>query len=122
MDESGKKLIVRFCQLEAIKSSILNMMQIFLRFQDYEGNKGQEPDSKTLLSWFLNFLNNEMTQAASYAQNRNLIEAQNLIAEVIQNFSTNDSITDYEQIMDLFRSIITKITSEASQVADELQF
>jgi len=98
------------------------MMQIFLRFQDYGANKQQEPDGKTLLSWFLNYLNNEITQAASYAQDKNLIEAQNLIAEVIQSFSSNESTIDYDQIMDILRNTITKITSEASQVADELQF
>lgn len=122
MDESEKSLIIRFCQLEGIKSSILNMMQIFLRFQDSITNKQQEPDGKTLLSWFLNYLNTEITQAASYSQNSNLIEAQNLIAEVIQNFSSGDLTTDYEQIMDILRNTITKITSEASQVAEELQF
>jgi len=124
MDEPEKSLIIRFCQLEGIKSSILNIMQIVLRFQDYVTNKTQEPDSGILLSWFLNYLNNEITQAASYSQTSNLIEAQNLIAQVIQNFSGSNSIitTDYESIMDILRNTITKITSEASQVAEELQF
>ena len=122
MDESEKKLITRFCQVEGAKTTLLNMMQIFLRFQDYIAHKKQEPDGKTIFLWFLNFLNNEITQAATYSKGKSLIEAQNLIAKVIQDFSISSTADDYTKILDLLREAITKITSEAAYIADDLKF
>lgn len=122
MDESEKKLIIRFCQVEGAKTTLLNMMQIFLRFQDYIAHKKQEPDGKTIFLWFLNFLNNEITQAATYSKGKSLIEAQNLIAKVIQDFSSSSTADDYTKILDLLREAITKITSEAAYIADDLKF
>ena len=122
MDESEKKLIIRFCQVEGAKTTLLNMMQIFLRFQDYIAHKKQEPDGKTIFLWFLNFLNNEITQAATYSKGKSLIEAQNLIAKVIQDFSNSSTADDYTKILDLLREAITKITSEAAYIADDLKF
>jgi len=122
MDESEKKLIIRFCQVEGAKTTLLNMMQIFLRFQDYIAHKKQEPDGKTIFLWFLNFLNNEITQAATYSKGKSLIEAQNLIAKVIQDFSSSSTADDYTKILDSLREAITKITSEAAYIADDLKF
>ena len=122
MDESEKRLIIRFCQVEGIKTTLLNTMQIFLRFQDYIAHKKEEPDGKTIFLWFLNFLNNEITQAASYATGKSLIEAQNLIAKVIQNFSISSTADDYTKILDILRETITKVTSEASYIAEDLKF
>jgi len=124
MDESEKekRLIIRFCQVEGIKNTLLNSMQIFLRFQDYIAHKKEEPDGKTIFLWFLNFLNNEITAAASYSKGKSLIEAQNLIAKAIQNFSSSSTADDYTKILDLFREAIIKITSEASYIAEDLKF
>jgi len=122
MDESEKRLIIRFCQVEGIKTTLLNTMQIFLRFQDYIAHKKEEPDGKTIFLWYLNFLNNEISQAATYSKGKSLIEAQNLIAKVIQDFSTSSTADDYTKILDWLREAITKITSEASYIADDLKF
>lgn len=122
MDDQEKKLIIRFCQVEGVKTALLNSMQIFLRFQDYIAHKKKEPDGKTIFLWFLNFLNNEITQSATYSKGKSLIEAQNLIAKAIQDFSSSSTADDYAKILDLMREAITKITSEASYIAEDLKF
>ena len=120
MDESERNLITRFCFAERLKSTTLNMMQTILRFQDYIENKKEEPDGKTILLWVLNLLNNEVTQAASISQNKFFIEAQNLVAEAIQLIGGQQP--NFQQIIDKLREAVTRITSEASNVAKELKF
>jgi hypothetical protein len=122
MDELTKKLVVRFCQAEGLKSNVLNMMQILLKLHDYMESKKEAPDTQTFLSWFLNILNNEISQAATISQSKSLIEAQNLVAEVIQKYSISGSQPNFQQLVDLLRETVTKITTEAAKVANELKF
>ena len=122
MERSERQLIIRFCQAEKLKSMILGMMQILLRLHDYIEHKKEEPDPKTLLLWFLNYYNNEITQAASISQSKELVEAQNLVADVIQKYEMAGSSPNLQQLVELLRTSVTKITTEASIVAKELQF
>ncbi|HUX98812.1 MAG TPA: hypothetical protein VMV49_04615 [Candidatus Deferrimicrobium sp.] len=122
MDEIKRRLVVRFCQAEGLKSNVINMMQILLKLHDYLGSKKEEPDIQTLLSWFLNLLNNEITQAASISQSKTLIEAQNLIAEVIEKYSITGQQPNFQQLIDILRETVTKITTEAAKIAKELEF
>ncbi|MHA1648895.1 MAG: hypothetical protein ACTSYB_01785 [Candidatus Helarchaeota archaeon] len=121
MDESEKKLFIRFCQADGVKSSTLNIMHLLLRFQDYFTQKKEDPDGRTIISWVLNQLNNEISQAASFSQSKNLIEAQNLIAKVIQDFD-RAAIPNFQELINDLRNAVTKITSEAAHVANELKF
>ncbi|NVM54966.1 MAG: hypothetical protein HWN66_14775 [Candidatus Helarchaeota archaeon] len=121
MNEPERKLVIRFSQADRIKASILNMMQIFLKFQDYLEHKKEEPDGKTVLSWFLNLLFNDTARAANISQSQNLIEAQNLLSEIIAEFGVG-SHPNFQRLMDSLRNTIIKITSEASYAAKELKF
>ncbi|MHA1264301.1 MAG: hypothetical protein ACTSRS_03620 [Candidatus Helarchaeota archaeon] len=122
MDEMERKLISRFCRAERLKTELLNLMQIFLRIQDSIKYKNEKPDGQTLLTWILNLLNNEITQAASISQSKNLIQAQNFIADVITKYDKSGDIPEFEAIIDLMRNAVTKITSEAAEVAGALKF
>lgn len=122
INSKDKNLVIQFCQLERIKSAVLNMMQTFLRLQDYLKNKEDAPDCKTILSWFLNLLNNDITNAANISKSENLFEAQNLTSEIIQKYSISGLSPNFQELLDLLRNTITKITSEAAKVAKELNF
>ena len=116
------KLIIQFCHAERIKSAVLNMMQVVLRFHDYLENKKENPDGKTILLWFLNQLINDIARAANISQSQNLTAAQNLVAEVIQNASISEQPSKYQELVNTLRNALTKITSEAASVASELNF
>ncbi len=121
LDESIKQLVFRFCQADGLKSTTLNIMQILLRYQDYLTHKKEDPDVKTLFSWFLNQLNNEVTRAASISGSKHLIEAQNYVAEVIQKFERGSQPPNFQALVEMLRNAVTKITSEAAMVAKELK-
>ncbi len=120
LNESERKLVTRFCQVEGIKSATLKMMQMILRFQDYVEHKKEEPDWQTLLSWVLNFLFTDINQVASITQSKYLVEANNLVAEVITDITAAQP--NFQQIINKLREAVTKITSEAATVAKELKF
>ncbi|MHA1131309.1 MAG: hypothetical protein ACTSQI_00270 [Candidatus Helarchaeota archaeon] len=121
MDKSLRQDLFRFCRADALKSATLNIMQIGLRYQDYLTQKKEAPDAKTLFSWILNQLNNEITRAASSSASKSLIEAQNYVAEAIQKFEASDQIPNFPEIIDMLRTAVTKITSEAANMAKVLK-
>ncbi len=122
MDEKEKKLIIRFCHAERLKSSILNLMEIFLRFQDYIAQEQKEPSGRTFLSWFLNLLFSEISRAANISHSKELTEAQNQVSMIITQLEMSGPQPDFQQIMDILRNTITRITSEAANAAKELNF
>lgn len=95
---------------------------MFLKIQDYIHEKGTPPDGRLVITWFLNILNNELTQAASLAQSKSLIEAQNLIAEAVNKYDMSGDTPNFQTLIDLLRTAVTKITSEAANTAAELKF
>jgi len=122
MEDTTKKLIIRFSKADCLKSATLNVMQLFLRFQDYLEHKKETPDGKTILTWFLIILNNEVSLAASISKSQNLVEAQNLVAEVIQKYEISGEHPNFQEIIDILRNAVTKITSEAATAAKDLEF
>jgi hypothetical protein len=96
------------------------MMQTALKYQDYLEHRREAPDGKTVLSWFLNALHNDIARAANVSHSKTLIDAQNLVSKVI--FDTTGSMPNFQNILDILRDTITKITTEASSVAKELNF
>lgn len=122
MDKKEKKLIIRFAQAERLKSSIINTMQVVLRFQDFFEHKKDEPDGRTVFIWGLNQLFNDIARAVNISGGKNLVEAQNLLGMVISQMEISGQQPNFQQIMDNLRKAITQITSEAANAADELNF
>lgn len=122
MNSSNRKLITQFCLAERLKSDILNMMQAMLRFEDYLTDRKESPDGKTVLSWFLDLLDGEINRAAAISPSENFAEAQSIIADMVQNYKTSDSVPNIQDLITNLRNIISKITSEAAKAANELQF
>lgn len=122
MDEKEKKLIIRFAQAERLKSSIINMMQVVLRFQDLFEQKKEEPNGRTVFVWTLNQLFNDIARAVNISGGKNLVEAQNLLAMVISQMEISGPQPNFQQIMENLRNALTQITTEAANAAGELKF
>ena len=122
MDETEKKLITRFCLAERLKSEILTMMQVVLRLQDYRTERKENPDGKTVVSWFLNALYGEINRAAAISKSKYFTEAQSIIAGLIPKYDISDGALMDQGIVETLRTMVTKITSEAADAAKELQF
>lgn len=122
MDETEKKLITRFCLAERLKSEILTMMQVVLRLQDYRTERNENPDGKTVVSWFLNALYGEINRAAAISKSKYFTEAQSIIAGLIPKYDISDGALMDQGIVETLRTMVTKITSEAADAAKELQF
>ncbi len=122
LNEVEKKNLIKFCHAERLKSEVLNVMQIFLKIQDYTEHKEEPLEGKTVLIWFLNALANDIARAVSVSQSPFLVDAQRLITTILQSYSSSGQQANIEDIMDQLRELISKITSEASIIAKELKF
>lgn len=95
------------------------MMQLVLRYQDHREHKKENPDGETVVSWVLNTLHNDVARAANISQSKHLLDAQNLVSQVIK---TTGSQLNFQDILEILREMITKITTEAAKLAKELKF
>ncbi len=122
MKDSDRDLITRFCLAERLKSETLNMMQVFLRLQDYITEKQENPDSKTVVKWFLNLLDGEIGRAAAIVKSKNFIAAQEIVSEAIHQYEVSGENINFQDFIAILRTLVTKITSEAASAAKELEF
>ena len=110
--------IIKYVFAEKLKTQIMQLMDILIRFSNWRKNNQVEPAGQDVLRWLSNGILNEIQLGINVTKSNLFKEAFEKIGMVIEGFNLDQDV-DIDLLPSL-RDALTRITTEASTSASKL--